>query len=44
MSKDTVILIAILLFLKIKGHIFDGLFDDIVDLADPDLRYFLFTL
>lgn len=44
MNKDTVIFIAIFLFLKIKRHIFDSLFNNIVDFADPNLRYLLFAL
>lgn len=44
MSKNTVIFIAIFLFLKIKSHIFDSLFNNIVDLADPHFCYLLFAL
>lgn len=38
------IFIAIFLFLKIEGHIFDSLFNNIIDLADSHLSYFLFAL
>ena len=44
MSKDYIIFIDIILFLKVQGNFLDRLFDNTVDFADSNFRYFLLTL
>lgn len=44
MNKDYIIFIDIILFLKVQGNFLDRLFDNTVDFADSNFRYFLLTL